>query len=30
MVFDLTTHTRQLISTGEFKDQDLAIWSAPV
>jgi dipeptidyl-peptidase 4 len=29
MVFDLTTHTRQLISTGEFKDQDLAIWSAP-
>jgi dipeptidyl-peptidase 4 len=29
MVFDMTTHTRQLISTGEFKDQDLAIWSAP-
>jgi dipeptidyl-peptidase-4 len=29
MVFDMTTHTRQLISTGEFKDQDLAVWSAP-
>jgi dipeptidyl-peptidase-4 len=29
MVFDMTTHARQLISTGEFKDQDLTIWSAP-
>ncbi len=29
LVFDMTNHTRQLISTGEFKDQDLAIWSSP-
>jgi dipeptidyl-peptidase-4 len=29
MVFDMTTHTHQSIATGEFKDQDLAIWSAP-
>ena len=29
MVFDMTTHTRQEIAAGEFKDQDLAIWSAP-
>jgi dipeptidyl-peptidase-4 len=29
LVFDMTTHTRQVISAAEFKDQDLAIWSAP-
>jgi dipeptidyl-peptidase 4 len=29
MVFDMTTHTRQIISAGQFKDQDLAIWAAP-
>jgi dipeptidyl-peptidase 4 len=29
MVFDVTSHTHQFIATGEFKDQDLAIWSAP-
>jgi len=28
MVFDMTTHTHQFIATGEFRDQDLAIWSA--
>ena len=28
LVFDMTAHTRQVISTAEFKDQDLAIWSA--
>jgi dipeptidyl aminopeptidase/acylaminoacyl peptidase len=30
LVFDMTNHTRQIISAAEFKDQDLAIWSAPV
>jgi dipeptidyl-peptidase-4 len=30
LVFDMTTHTRQIISAGQFKDQDLAIWAAPV
>lgn len=30
MVFDMTTGTRQIISAGQFKDQDLAIWAAPV
>jgi dipeptidyl-peptidase 4 len=30
MVFDMATHTRQIISAGQFKDQDLAIWAAPV
>ena len=29
LVFDLTTHACQTIAAGEFKDQDLAIWSAP-
>jgi dipeptidyl-peptidase-4 len=29
-VFDMTAHTHHVISVGEFKDQDLAIWSAPV
>jgi dipeptidyl-peptidase-4 len=29
LVFDVTTHTRQVVSAAEFKDQDLAIWSAP-
>lgn len=29
-VFDMTTHTHRVISVGEFKDQDLAIWAAPV
>jgi dipeptidyl aminopeptidase/acylaminoacyl peptidase len=28
-VFDMTTHTRQIVGSAEFKDQDLAIWSAP-
>jgi dipeptidyl-peptidase-4 len=30
LVFDNNTHTHQVIAAGEFKDQDLAIWSAPV
>jgi dipeptidyl aminopeptidase/acylaminoacyl peptidase len=29
LVFDMTTHTHQVISANEFKDQDLAIWTAP-
>jgi dipeptidyl aminopeptidase/acylaminoacyl peptidase len=29
-VFDMTTHTHQVVSAGQFKDQDLAIWTAPV
>jgi len=29
-VFDMTTHTHQVVSSGAFKDQDLAIWAAPV
>jgi dipeptidyl-peptidase-4 len=29
-VFDMTTHTHQIVSAGVFKDQDLAIWAAPV
>jgi dipeptidyl aminopeptidase/acylaminoacyl peptidase len=29
-VFDMTIHTHQIISAGQFKDQDLAIWAAPV
>ncbi|HLZ87267.1 MAG TPA: DPP IV N-terminal domain-containing protein, partial [Puia sp.] len=29
LVFDLTEHTHQVISAAEFRDQDLAIWSAP-
>jgi dipeptidyl-peptidase-4 len=29
LLFDLTTNTHHLISSAEFKDQDLAIWSAP-
>ncbi|HEV3325832.1 MAG TPA: DPP IV N-terminal domain-containing protein [Puia sp.] len=28
-VFDMTAHTHHVISVDEFKDQDLAIWSAP-
>ncbi len=28
LVFDLTTHTSEVVATGEFKDQNLAIWSA--
>jgi dipeptidyl-peptidase 4 len=30
LVFDMTAHTHQVIGVGEFKDQDLAIWSAPL
>ncbi len=30
MVFDMTNYTHQLISAGQFKDQDLAIWAAPI
>ena len=29
-VFDMTTHAHQVVSAGAFKDQDLAIWAAPV
>jgi dipeptidyl-peptidase-4 len=29
LVFDRTAHSYQVIAIGEFKDQDLAIWSAP-
>lgn len=29
LVFDMTAHTSRIITAGEFKDQDLAIWSAP-
>lgn len=29
LVFDMTTHSRQIVSSAEFKDQDLAIWAAP-
>jgi dipeptidyl-peptidase-4 len=29
-VFDMTTHNHQIVSAGQFKDQDLAIWAAPV
>src|SRR6201996_3201501 len=29
LVFDMTAHTHQVVTVGEFKDQDLAIWSAP-
>jgi dipeptidyl-peptidase-4 len=29
LVFDMTTHTRQVIGIAGFRDQDLAIWSAP-
>ncbi|HXB33123.1 MAG TPA: DPP IV N-terminal domain-containing protein [Puia sp.] len=29
-VFDMTTHTHQVVSAGQFKDQDVAIWAAPV
>lgn len=29
LVFDMGTHTNQAIAVGEFKDQDVAIWSAP-
>jgi dipeptidyl-peptidase-4 len=29
-VFDMTTHTHQVVSAGQFKDQDLAIWAAPI
>lgn len=29
LVFDMTTHNHQVIGVGEFRDQDLAIWSAP-
>jgi dipeptidyl aminopeptidase/acylaminoacyl peptidase len=29
LVFDMTTHIRQVVNESEFKDQDLAIWSAP-
>lgn len=29
LVFDVTNKTHSEISVGEFKDQDLAIWSAP-
>lgn len=30
LVFDLTTHTFKVIATGEFRDQNLAIWTAPM
>lgn len=29
LVFDVAAHTHKVISVGQFKDQDLAIWSAP-
>jgi len=29
LVFDVTAHTRQVVNEAEFKDQDIAIWSAP-
>jgi len=29
-VFDMTSHTHQVISAGQFKDQDLAIWVSPI
>jgi dipeptidyl-peptidase-4 len=29
VVFDMTSFTHQVIGTAEFKDQDVAIWSAP-
>jgi len=29
VVFDMTAHTHQAVGVAEFKDQDLAIWSAP-
>ena len=29
LLFDMTTQTRQIIGSAEFRDQDLAIWSAP-
>ncbi|HEV3411808.1 MAG TPA: DPP IV N-terminal domain-containing protein [Puia sp.] len=29
-VFDMTTHTHHVVSAGQFKDQDVAIWAAPV
>jgi dipeptidyl aminopeptidase/acylaminoacyl peptidase len=28
-VFDMTNHTHQVVSAGQFKDQDVAIWAAP-
>jgi dipeptidyl-peptidase-4 len=30
LVFDMDTHSHQVVSAGQFKDQDLAIWAAPV
>jgi dipeptidyl-peptidase-4 len=30
ILFEMMTHTHKVISAGEFKDQDLAIWSTPV
>ncbi len=30
VLFDMMTHTHKVISAGEFKDQDLAIWATPV
>ena len=29
LVFDNTTHTSEVVAAGEFRDQDIAIWSAP-
>ncbi len=29
LVFDLTTQEHHIVSAGQFKDQDLAIWAAP-
>jgi dipeptidyl-peptidase-4 len=29
-VFDMTTHTHQTVSAGQFKDQALAIWTSPI
>ncbi|MBS1665454.1 MAG: DPP IV N-terminal domain-containing protein [Bacteroidetes bacterium] len=29
LVFDVAAHTHQQIAIGQFKDQDVAIWSAP-
>ncbi|HEV2483428.1 MAG TPA: DPP IV N-terminal domain-containing protein [Puia sp.] len=30
LVFDMAAHTSEVIAADEFKDQDLAIWSAPM
>ncbi len=30
LLFDMTSHSSRVIGVGEYKDQDLAIWSKPV